>query len=338
MKDVESLLAKYAREMDVLHEAASMGGKARYNVKFEEGFVAILPHAQELRTVCRMLCLESYVHAHQGDAHRAAESIHAGLLAAMSLENEPIPVSQVVCAAYIRLMTDTLQELLPNTDFSDKDLAMLQDTVRQYDARRSLRRGLAGVRALAIITFQEPAAADQFAKFDRRQKWLLSALGERTGDLTRYLELMDKVMAAVERPWPEAIASASAVSDEAELISEANLVDHLRYALTSSSFTAHDKFFESLAETEARLRVTDALLAAARHHKRHGRLPSQATDMVPEFLDEIPQDSFSEGPLRLVFDEDRFTVYSMGSNLRDDGGSNDPAVDQELDIVMRLIP
>ena len=49
MQPVEALLGKYQREMELLHEASSQGGAARFPTKFEEGFAMLVPHAQQLR-------------------------------------------------------------------------------------------------------------------------------------------------------------------------------------------------------------------------------------------------------------------------------------------------
>ena len=52
--------------------------------------------------------------------------------------------------------------------------------------------------------------------------------------------------------------------------------------------------------------------------KHSGRLPDSISDLVPAILASLPVDPYNGQPLR--FDRKKGLVWSVGENLRDDGG------------------
>ena len=79
---------------------------------------------------------------------------------------------------------------------------------------------------------------------------------------------------------------------------------------------------ESLARREgffiSRARVTELMIGLVIFEEMHGRLPEQLSELVPEFLDGIPQDPYQDHPLR--YDRERRVVWSVGYDGVDDGG------------------
>lgn len=79
---------------------------------------------------------------------------------------------------------------------------------------------------------------------------------------------------------------------------------------------------ESLARSEglfiSRVRVTELMIGLVIFEEANGRLPEKLSELVPEFLDQIPQDPFRDQPLR--YDRERRVVWSVGYDGVDDGG------------------
>jgi hypothetical protein len=81
----------------------------------------------------------------------------------------------------------------------------------------------------------------------------------------------------------------------------------------------------------AELQALRVAIAAERYRLKYGQWPDKLETLVPEFLAEVPGDPFNlPNPLRLVRTVDGLVVYSIGLNLRDDGG------DLSVDVVVRL--
>ena len=78
---------------------------------------------------------------------------------------------------------------------------------------------------------------------------------------------------------------------------------------------------------ETRRELTIAALAVERHRRKHGRLPARLADLVPEFVSAGPLDWMDGNPLRYRVNADgTFTLWSIGENLKDDGGDGSDAV------------
>jgi hypothetical protein len=67
-------------------------------------------------------------------------------------------------------------------------------------------------------------------------------------------------------------------------------------------------------------RVLLVELAIRAFEKEQGRLPNAAAELVPDYLPAVPQDPFSDGPLRYLKTESDYVLYSIGPNGVDDGG------------------
>jgi hypothetical protein len=152
-----------------------------------------------------------------------------------------------------------------------------------------------------------------------------------------YLDLMEKVIAAAEQPWPKAIAAAEQVSRETDRLISGNPLQRMRYALTAMAFPATKSYFTAGARGEATIKAADAIIAAKRFQTKHGRFPIIWNDLVPEFLESLPEDPFSQQPMHLVVRDQRCLIYSIGTNQLDDGGSTKAPNNEELDLVMELI-
>ena len=66
-------------------------------------------------------------------------------------------------------------------------------------------------------------------------------------------------------------------------------------------------------------------VALARFRLAHGDWPAALDELVPAFLDALPADRITGGPLRYAVRGDRPVVWSLGADRDDDGGV--PAAD-----------
>jgi hypothetical protein len=75
-----------------------------------------------------------------------------------------------------------------------------------------------------------------------------------------------------------------------------------------------------VATFDALVRTTRAGMACRIHKGRTGQYPESLEALVPGLLNEVPVDPFTGRPLIYRRDGDGFVVYSLGSNMKDDGG------------------
>lgn len=87
------------------------------------------------------------------------------------------------------------------------------------------------------------------------------------------------------------------------------------------------KAFQTALRYETRRELTIAALAVERHRLQHGRPPATLNALVPAFLPAVPVDWMDGKPLRYRVNADgTFTLWSIGEDLKDDGGDGSDAV------------
>lgn len=81
----------------------------------------------------------------------------------------------------------------------------------------------------------------------------------------------------------------------------------------------------------AQQRLTITAIAVRRYELAHGNPPPRLSDLVPEYLDEIPLDPMDIRPLRYRADGRNWSLYSIGENGLDDGGDASPIPGDQWD-------
>ena len=83
-------------------------------------------------------------------------------------------------------------------------------------------------------------------------------------------------------------------------------------------------------EDQAKMTQEIETLAAALtcYHAENGRWPAELKELCPSLLKTIPTDRFSVKPLVYRPSKDGYLLYSVGKNLRDDGGQREPRSDK----------
>ena len=72
-----------------------------------------------------------------------------------------------------------------------------------------------------------------------------------------------------------------------------------------------------------RFRLAEVAVALAACKAEKGEYPERLGELVPEYLKRLPQDICAEGPLTYRGIGKGYLLYSIGKNMRDDGGEDD---------------
>jgi hypothetical protein len=80
--------------------------------------------------------------------------------------------------------------------------------------------------------------------------------------------------------------------------------------------------------------ATQLLIALRCYHRQHGKLPESLDALVPEYLPAVPLDDFDGKPLRYL--PAKKLIYSIGDNLKDDGGKAEDEKKKSLDRVFAI--
>ena len=117
------------------------------------------------------------------------------------------------------------------------------------------------------------------------------------------------------------------------LILSGNLTGQILYNMLMPALTPA---LAKKSQSDAELQATRTILALRAYQLTHGKLPADLNALVPEFLDSVPVDDFDGQPLRYL--PEQKTVYSVGENLKDDGGddSRNGRSNRQLDLVYKF--
>jgi hypothetical protein len=77
---------------------------------------------------------------------------------------------------------------------------------------------------------------------------------------------------------------------------------------------------EPFDEDAAMLELARVGVAVERYRVVHGAWPNQLSALTPEYLDETPTDVYDEILLHYIRRDEEIVVYSVGPDLKDDGG------------------
>lgn len=86
----------------------------------------------------------------------------------------------------------------------------------------------------------------------------------------------------------------------------------------------------------ARISLVQVGLGVAAYYADHASLPDDLTHLIPRYLDRIPQDAFSDGPLRYARTGDSCVIYSVGFNGIDEDGRAEDAQPAGDDVSIKI--
>lgn len=343
---------------DLHHAAASGLTQSRYNVDLREGCAVALPQLAALRTLARVLSLESYVNTLEGRSHEAARDIADIIPMANSLEKEPILISQLVRMAILGIALGALQDPVMNRgELSDEDLAHLQEALARalppVEQERIIERALifetlvAATFSVDALFIQAERARQLHSLFAPFSSVLLDAVGasEFNDILTVYSTR--RILSFGQEPTANKALKRTRYDRQFRRNGDDDFwTSHLmfRAPLTGILFPAlsHSHVSERRLRTNLDLAIT--AIAVERFRLAQGCLPQTLDELVPAYLEKIPADYWHEGkPLSyLIRDNGEFVVYSYSDNFRDDLGDEGGEVDGEfrraLDLTFTVPP
>lgn len=325
-KAAEAYLDANARALVLLHEAAART-KCRYPIDITDIYGTADDHLTRMRQAARLLSLEAIIHAENQRPEMASEALVAGLAVGWSLHDEPLHISQVVWIACMGITYRSLERVLNRTAMSDVALASLADTLARGESTPETRR-----RVIELELRIDLAALDDGVPFwplvHRNVTYLGPTLNAALRGLkivtykwfgrhlerAAYTQLMLRLMEVNEQEFPGRLDTYDSLVDELPALPE--------WCAPGSNpvFRTLKRTATSEAGCIASIRVARAAVAVEQYRLAKGGLPNNLSELVPEYLTEIPEDPFDGEPLRYRQTPGGYTVYSIGQDRQDDDG------------------
>jgi hypothetical protein len=281
-----------------------------HELDYSQGAAMLLPHLTHLRGLSRILCAIARVQAAEGDHAGAWRTAITALRFADAVKKEPILVSQLVRVAQFKMAVAALQAVAAQAAPSDSQAAEMATLLKSFEDDGPLVASLDGER-LALGEWAFGLGSDA------RQALEISFWGATLATFVRPLLRYDhSAYLGVMHDYTKNAAEPFSASD-AEL-GDALISTVPRYCiLTRLLAPALSKIKAKFVAATAESRVTQAGLAVLRHHEEHGVYPETLAEVDMQSL----IDPFSQRPLIYRPSPRGFTLYSIGENMTDDGGT-----------------
>jgi hypothetical protein len=323
---VVEMLKRHDETIALLRRACQLPG-CRFNRNWSQPSLNVfLPNLKGARAAAEILQLNARNELANGDADLALSDIDAMFRLAGHIGKEPTIVALLVANGIDHLGYATLQNILPA--LSSSSLLSRLVLPSPADIRQRSHRALCGEECFVTVMFSKfeeglPGKA-QFSESksdgEIRQVQNLPApitslirLFFFSRGIDEYHELMEGYRSAADKPYFQARNELDQLAQRTIAVRHGGLILSLFVSPLSHMVV-------QLAESQADSDCARAAVAATRYRLDHGTLPSQLADLVPAYLESVPLDPFDGKPLRLVVRNKQWTVYSIGSDLHDDGG------------------
>ena len=350
-KEVEALLSKKPSELTSeerssirrflddneegfpLLEEAIRYKRCRFPIDYEQGALAELPHLKNLRKCARLLALKSLWELDEGNAEGAVSTSLKMMRLTEALSTEPFLISQLVSVAIGSTMMGSLQRVLLEGDVSRETLMSLIDVldVFEKEMRGRLKIAFLGERCSFLDMLRNPfksLTGDVYARISQR-KGLECFTGSRfmQSDKLYGLKAYSRLIDVTELPLDDAIRRGKELQAEVDKDSEQFWDIRLSrewkgpHIFTAMLLPALGRTFECWASYEAEVEET-RIAAALQLHKMQRRVYPEHLDELPyDILSPLPKDPFTGEGFIYRKEDDGFILYSVGKNLKDDGGT-----------------
>lgn len=284
----------------------------RQELDYSQGAGILMPHIGENRNISRILSVTARRQAAAGKTDDAWHTAMLGIRFADSLREEPIFISQLVRVAQLAIAVEALRTVAAVAPPSADDCAKLETLLASFESREMLVRAFDGDRLiLGEWAFRLPASnLRQLDGSDSMCPGVIPLILRplRGPDHAAYLRVMRGYARNAEEPYAPGDAG---IVDK--MLSEVPRYCILTRMLVPALSATRTKFTAMIAKA----RVTRAGLAAIRFKQEHGAFPPdlQALDLANA------DDPFTGKPLIYSTTDRSFTIYSVGVNLVDDGGT-----------------
>ena len=320
-KQMEQAVAENQAAFHKLENAASQTA-CRYPIDYGPGWAALLPHLSHLPKCSSLQLCRGVLREQQGDVSGAIDSIALILHHSASLDSEPDLISVLIQHKLFGHASELLRWILNHRELSQLELERVQQLFKRPEQPGRLERALIGERCfiLAVFSYKAGSILDVIdPEYDNKLAtigiYVLRISGKLKEDEIRFLDRVSECRNALRLPLPDRLDRAEDIRED---ISREAVPK--KFILTGTMAPGFLKGIGRAAQDLARKRLIEIALAVERYQLNKRGYPASLAQLVPEYLAQIPNDPFSEGPLHYTPRNRGYTIYSVGPDRADDGG------------------
>jgi hypothetical protein len=317
--DILFALRKNEEWMKQLSVAAKARPLCRFDVNYEDGLEAGLPHLSTLRWVVRVFILRSLSLIEVNKTNAAFADLEMALFLANCIKDEPILISQLVRSAILNITMQAVWEGLAKKKWNAEQLSILEKHFASINCFQEYRKVMQGERVIGIQTLEK-------LKGDIDKAKELLGVGFPGNDFS--IEWFHKNMINLNEFH---LNYHSQVFDAKPPILQPNIVnefadewevngknkDYLLCAMMMPSFG----WMSRLAQIQAAVDQARLSCQLELYHLKHQKYPKRLKGLRPP----LPVDLMNGKSY--VYKPDikgRYLLYGVGWNQKDDGGKVAP--------------
>ena len=298
--------------------------KVHFPVKWEDGFSAAFPHFSAFMSLSRFLSLSANAKLAEGDAAGAFDDWMTSWSLAKKLDDEPSLIAGLVQISIAHVAIRTVWEGIEEHRWTAGQLEAIQEI---FAASNPIRRGLHCVAS-------ERALLNTWLEHNIGNTEIFGVLGSRSN----VPEFIVQLRARTRNWWRQNQIWLNEYSDEELTMWDADAeVMHLkprRFDVeTIAGFWAHIDLSLALLTApvyrsvgtkflheHATIRMAGLACALERFRITNARYPERLEELVPQFIGKLPHDPCDGQPFRYRVTPEGYLLYSIGTDLKDDGG------------------
>ncbi len=326
--------AEVDQRLDAIKRASRIE-RCVFPVNWEDGFGALLPHLAQFRAAQRLVTARMMIAAREGRTEEALDWCEVGLRMTEHVGQEPTLIAFLVRVAMIEILSRGAQDICDDIAVPPAQAQSIGSIVDADDLREQLRRAMKAERALGGALF-EPMTAGMMANLMADDgpplwywKFYQSLLGQpvRKYDQLRLLKGWEHLLDRIQRPfrevgfedWPETSYD------------ELGLAGEYLEPVTRAMLPLFGRIEVKRGHGVARLQQLQTALMLNVYRQQHGGYP-RTLDELAEAMDwQPPEDIFSGEAFHYQRDGGGYLLWSVGSDLDDDGGEGPDAEGREWD-------
>ena len=316
----------------------------RFPIRYEDGISALLPHLPLLKRFAGIFTLRAIARMETGQADAALEDFRTAWTFAESPKDEPLLISQLVRYASLTTALQPVWEGITRHHWAPAHLESIQQLLSTADMVPGIHRALAGERVLiqsivAMVLASAEGRRELASMLDSLatttggsegggwgslyaswapRGWLLASTAEASKALRQIETASPEQLLGLINTWPP-----NPPSDSKRF---------LFYQTYFSQNNSDENLVHSILKgyrAQAQVRLAQTACALERHRLSTGAYPERLEDLVPRWIAAVPADPIDQQPLRYRREDgDRFRLWSVAANARDDGGQQ--IVDKEV--------
>jgi len=264
-----------------------------------------------LRFLNRMICTKAILDSKEGHHKQALHDVEIAFKISESLKREPQVIGQLVRVSMITKSSITLRKIIDSGDFKQADLRHLYDVLSGIDLQTCVTTAVEGETAIGITAY------DSF---------MASVIPKGYHTPSARMDILNRIFIYPDESY--FLSYMNICIDTADYSYLDVKSKHLKMPKPPKYHTWSDlliPIFGGIWKQRdsgiAEIGGSQILLALKAYQLQYGTYPTNLNVLRTKLGWRIPKDPFSRTDFVYKLWDKGFILYSLGQNLRDDGGS-----------------